>query len=387
MVPDQIEKLLLKYLHKSTTSADLDILNDWIKDPKNQSIFKDYVKTQYATTLAMNDPNLNEIKEQLLTEIRKEKSLFYRYRLKMVFKYAAIATLFLGIGYFYNQGIFNSNTKEILTPKEDAITIQLDNGDVQVISEKGAIKITDTSGNVVMQQQGAQLVYNKDIIVEKLKYNTLTIPYGKRFDIILSDGTHVFLNSGSSIKYPIQFIEGSSRKVFLEGEAFFDVTKDEKHPFLIEAQGLDVKVLGTKFNIAAYPEDINTEVVLVEGSVSLNPSEDKSKDQQGFILKPGSKGTFDNFQQTISAQKVNTSIYTSWIKGTIVFRDEAFNKIIKKLERHYNITIINNNKDLARESFNASFEIDKETIHEVLHYFNKIYQIEYQIINNKVIIQ
>ncbi len=387
MVSPEIEKLLVKFLHRSANSADLDTLNDWIKDPNNQSIFKYYVKTHYATTLAMNDPDLNKVKEQLLTEIRKEKSLFYKYKLKTWFKYAAIAILFLGIGYFYDQGIFNTPKEELLTSKEDTITIQLDNGDVQVISEKSAIKITDTSGNVVMQQQGARLVYNKNIPVEKLKYNTLTIPYGKRFDIVLSDGTHVFLNSGSSIKYPIQFIEGRSRKVFLEGEAFFEVTKDEKHPFLIEAQGLNVKVLGTKFNINAYPEDDNTEVVLVEGSVSLKPSKNGSKDEQDFILKPGSKGTFDSFQQTISAQNVNTSIYTSWIKGTIVFRDEAFDTIIKKLERYYNVTIINNNKDLAKESFNASFEIDKETIHEVLHYLNKVHQIEYQIINNKVIIQ
>ncbi len=386
MISPQIEKLLIKFFHKTISSNEMEILDDWIKKPNNQSIFKDYVKTHYAITLGMHDSNLDEIKENLLTEIRKEKSLFYSSRLRVLYKYAAVAVLFLGIGYLLQQGVLNNN-ETLLIPEEKTITLKMENGDIKVISEDGDIKVTDVSGTIVMQQEGTRLVYNNEVTAEKLKYNTLTIPYGKRFDIVLSDGTHVFLNSGSSIKYPIQFIPGNPRKVFLEGEAFFDVSKDEKHPFIIEAQGLDVKVLGTKFNVSTYPNDIETEIVLVEGSVSLNSSENKSKGKQDVILKPGSKGTFDNFRHTISTQNVNTSIYTSWIEGTIVFRNTPFDDIIKKLERQYNVTIINNNKDLAKETFNASFEIDKETINEVLHYFNKAHQINYQIINNKIVIE
>lgn len=386
MISPEIEKLLIKFFNQSTTNEDHDLLNDWIKKPKNQSTFKDYVKAHYAITLGMNNPSLDKTKECLLKEIKKEKNLFHRSRFRVFYKYAAIAILCLGIGYLLQKN--SLDTKEgTLTPEERTITLKLENGDTQIISEDGNTNIVDVSGTIIMQQQGTQLVYNKNISTEKLKYNTLTIPYGKRFDIILSDGTHVFLNSGSSIKYPIKFIPGNLRKVFLEGEAFFDVTKDEKHPFLIEAQSLDVKVLGTKFNVTTYPGDSETEVVLVEGSVSLSSSENKSDGEQNVILKPGFKGTFDNVEQTISTQNVNTSIYTSWVEGIIVFRNVPFEDIIKKLERQYNVTIINNNRDLAKEAFNASFEIDRETIDEVLHYFNKVHQIKYKIINNKVIIE
>ncbi|WP_109097567.1 FecR family protein [Aquimarina sp. AU58] len=386
MISPEIEKLLIKFFNQSTTNEDLDLLNHWIKNPKNQSIFKDYVKTHYVITLGMNNPSLDKTKECLLKEIKKEKNLFHRSQFRVFYKYAAIAILCLGIGYLLQKNSLDTK-EEALTPEERTITLKLENGDTQIISEDGDTNIVDVSGTIIMQQQGTQLVYNKNISTEKLKYNTLTIPYGKRFDIILSDGTHVFLNSGSSIKYPIKFIPGNPRKVFLEGEAFFDVTKDEKHPFLIEAQSLDVKVLGTKFNVTTYPGDSETEVVLVEGSVSLSSSENKSDGEQDVILKPGFKGTFDNVEQTISTQNVNTSIYTSWVEGIIVFRNVPFEDIIKKLERQYNVTIINNNRDLAKEAFNASFEIDRETIDEVLHYFNKVHQIKYKIINNKVIIE
>ncbi|WP_108809343.1 FecR family protein [Aquimarina spinulae] len=386
MISPEIEKLLIKFFNQSTTNEDLDLLNDWIKNSKNQSIFKDYVKAHYAITLGMNNPSLDKTKELLLKEIKKEKNRFHKPQFRVFYKYAAIAILCLGIGYLLQKGSLNTK-EETITPEERTITLKLENGDTQIISEDGDINIIDVSGTVIMQQQGTQLVYNKNISTEKLKYNTLTIPYGKRFDIILSDGTHVFLNSGSSIKYPIKFIPGNPRKVFLEGEAFFDVTKDEKHPFLIEAQSLDVKVLGTKFNVTTYPGDNETEVVLVEGSVSLSTSENKSDSEKDVILKPGFKGTFHNVEQTISTQNVNTSIYTSWVEGIIVFRNIPFEDIIKKLERQYNVTIINNNRDLAKETFNASFEIDRETIDEVLHYFNKVHQIKYKIINNKVIIE
>ncbi len=387
MISPEIEKILLKFFNRSATKAELEILDAWLKEPHNESIFKDYVKVQYAITLGLNDPNTNKMKELMLAKIRKEKKPFYNYKLKAIFKYAAILVLFLGIGYLVKQNIFNSNNEELLIPNYETITLQLENGDTQIISEVGNAMITDSLGNKIMYQQGNQLVYNRDIGTEKLVYNTLSIPYGKRFDILLSDGTHVYLNSGSSIKYPVKFIEGEVRKVFLQGEAFFDVAKDKKHPFLIESRSLNIKVLGTQFNVSTYPEDTDTEVVLVEGSLSLNSLENKSKQNQNIILEPGFKGVFNTSEKTIATQKVNTSMYTSWIKGNLIFRNQTFDNIIKKLERHYNISIINNNQDLAKETFNASFEIDKETINEVFYYFNKVYQIEYKIIDNKIIIE
>jgi ferric-dicitrate binding protein FerR (iron transport regulator) len=123
-------------------------------------------------------------------------------------------------------------------------------------------------------------------------------------------------------------------------------------------------------------------VVLVEGSVGMY-----SKYFDNIVrLKPGIKGSFNKSNLSITQNKINTSIYTSWIDGQVVFRNESFESILTKLERIYNVEIINNNNNKSNETFNAKIDVENESINEVLSYFNKIYNIKYQTFNNKIII-
>ena len=166
-----------------------------------------------------------------------------------------------GLGYLYTSVSNDTNTSPVIP--ENVITLKLGNGNIKIISEDGATTVVDSDGNQIGTQQGTRLIYKNDISIEKLTYNTLTVPYGKRFDIVLSDGTHVFLNSGTSFTYPIEFIKGKSREVFLDGEAYFDVVKNSENPFIVNTGALSVRVLGTKFNLSSYAEDefINTTLV------------------------------------------------------------------------------------------------------------------------------
>ncbi|KZS42850.1 hypothetical protein AWE51_15900 [Aquimarina aggregata] len=383
----EIDIILIKFLNKSANSEELDKLDIWIQDPENELIFRDFVKTHFAIIVAMNDPDSSKIREQLLNEIQKEKNFLYRIKYRSMLKYAAVAIIFIGIGYYFQNDFFAKSTNNIVVePKVELITLELENGNIQVISEDGTSTVVDAKGNLVGSQNRGKLVYNDATHTEKLTYNTLTVPYGKRFDIVLSDGTSIFLNSGSSIKYPVQFIKGQSRQVFLNGEAFFDVAEDKLHPFIIDAQELNVEVLGTKFNVSTYKEDSQIEVVLVEGSVELDKQSYKGNKEKSVILKPGFNGVFNKKENSISTSKVNTSLYTSWMTGNVVFRNAPFREIAKKLERVYNVSIIINNEELANENFNASIEVDNETIEEVLNYFNKFFDIEFEIINNKILI-
>ncbi|AOW11350.1 hypothetical protein EM308_10810 [Flavobacterium gilvum] len=382
-----MEIIIIKYFSQSANMSDLDILNQWIEVPENQLIFLEYVKTHFAVTLAMSDPDIESVKEILLKEIRKEKKRVRIYRLRAIMKYAAIAVVFLGIGILMQKNIFGNNiTKEIIVPRKDVITLKLGDGNVKIISADGTSKVYDANGKVVGEQNGKELVYTNNGKATKLVYNTLTIPRGRRFNITLSDGTVVYLNAGSSMTYPVQFIKNKNRKIFLTGEAYFDVTHDKKHPFIVNASKLDVQVYGTKFNVSNYPEDQATDVVLVEGSVGMSQAGLPQKAENEFFLTPGYKGTFNKEDKKISNEKVNTSLYTSWMTGNLVFRNESFAKIVKKLELHYNVQIINNNKNLANETFNATIETDHETIEQVFNYFKKVYQIDYTIVENKIII-
>ena len=385
MKSKEIEIIIVKYFSQSANMDDLDVLNKWMEDSQNQSIFLEYVKAHFAITLAMNEPDIKTIRKVLLSEIRKEKKKVQVHRLKTIMKYAAIAIIFLGIGALLQKNIFSKNdTKEIIIPKKDEITLKLGNGNVKVIAADGTSMVYDANGKVIGKQNGKELVYTGNGTATKLVYNTLSIPNGKRFNITLSDGTVVYMNAGSSMTYPVQFIKNKNRQIFLTGEAYFEVAHDKMHPFIVNANKLDVQVYGTKFNVSNYEEDVATDVVLVEGSVSMTQSGLGGKNE--VFLTPGYKGSFIKENKTISNEKVNTSLYTSWMSGNLVFREESFENIIKKLERNYNITIINNNKKLANETFNATIETDNESIVQVFNYFKKVYQIEYSIVENKIVI-
>jgi len=336
--------------------------------------------------LAMNDPDINKLRKQLKKQIKKDKNVFYGRSYTPALKYAAIAIIFLGIGLLIKSDILINKSTEAIHPRSEAIQLVLDNGEIEIISENGTSLVTDSKGKVIGSRKGNKLVYQDVNEIKDLSFNTLSVPNGKQFTITLSDGTNVHLNAGSSLRYPVSFLKGEQRQVFLMGEAYFDVTHSDQNPFVVNAQNLDILVHGTKFNVSNYPEDKDTEVVLLDGSVSLSESNVPSGEQEEVFLKPGFKGVYNKSGSNISKQEVNTSIYTSWMKGNLVFRDVAFENIIQKLERHYNVVIINNNTKLATETFNATIETKHETIEQVFNYFNKVYQIEYQILDNKIII-
>lgn len=318
--------------------------------------------------------------EESVIEINPKKSNFKKY-----ISIAASIVVLLGIGLAYQKDIFKTKTQPKFDFKSTDIVLQLENGNTQIISENNKVEVRDADGNVVGNQDGDKIVYDDNSALEKTTYNTIKIPYGKKFRLQLSDGTLVHLNAGTTLRYPVKFIAGENRQVFLDGEAFFDVAKDKKHPFIVNADALNVRVLGTHFNVSNYPEDAATDVVLVEGSVGMYRSNEEFDAAKNTILKPGFRGSFNRENTQISTKPVITDIYTSWINGGLTFRNMTFKNIITKLERRYNVTIINKNEKLANEKFNASFS--DESIEKVMSYFNDIHGINYTIKNNQILIK
>ncbi|UTN05499.1 DUF4974 domain-containing protein [Flavobacterium bizetiae] len=318
--------------------------------------------------------------EESVIEINPKKSNFKKY-----ISIAASIVVLLGIGFAYQKDIFKTKTEPKFDFKSTDIVLQLENGNTQIISENNKVEVRDAEGNVVGNQDGDKIVYDDNSALEKTTYNTIKIPYGKKFRLQLSDGTLVHLNAGTTLRYPVKFIAGENRQVFLDGEAFFDVAKDKKHPFIVNADALNVRVLGTHFNVSNYLEDAATDVVLVEGSIGMYRSNEEFDAAKNTILKPGFKGSFNRENTVISTKAVITDIYTSWINGGLTFRNMTFKNIITKLERRYNVTIINKNEKLANEKFNASFS--DESIEKVMSYFNDIHGINYTIKNNQILIK
>ncbi|WP_422351052.1 FecR family protein [Flagellimonas sp.] len=381
---EKIERIIAKFLVNSITSEELDELSIWLREPENEQIFYDLVKVNHTTNYIMGNFDNEEIKRFLLTKIKNDKRSIYWGKFGSTIKYAATIAVLLVLGLVY-RAIQHEEHHPPLLIEDKSISLKLANGEVKIMKEDGTFEMVNEKGEVVAKQNGGQLTYNNGTGQKKLQYNQLNVPYGKQMQLTLSDGTLVYLNAGSSLRYPVEFIEDEgTRQVFLQGEAFFDVTKNESAPFLVNTDGINVQVLGTQFSVSSYSDDPATQVVLVEGSVELLKNA-VGKNNEPIVLVPGEKGELGRYLDAeIQVERVNTELYTSWMKGELLFRKSTLGNMLRTLERYYNITVVNTNKDFEGVLFNASFK--KEPIENILIYLDDVLGMDYTIENNTVII-
>tara|TARA_B100002019_G_scaffold287992_1_gene300901 strand:- start:1910 stop:3037 length:1128 start_codon:yes stop_codon:yes gene_type:complete len=371
---ENTESLIVKFFNNECSIEELDLLLKLLDEPKNLRLFKKYVKINLFSKYYMNDIDRNDTINTIVGLIHKEKKRLKHKSILLKFSIAATIILLFGLSFqmFFNQDVkkINPYVDSVVLTTSDGKEIILNNNDQTVIDSK-----------INLKQNDDELVYS-DINKkgENIQHH-LVVPYGKRFNISLSDGTKVFLNSGSSISYPAFFGANSTRLVELKGEAYFDVTEDKNSIFRVSSGNIMVEVYGTQFNLRNYNEDYFSDVVLVEGSVGIKDRENS----QLTMLTPGIKGSVNKENFSINKMRVNTSVYTSWIEGNVIFRNETFSQIVQKLERLYNVTIINNKKD-SDQLFNASIDVESESIEQVLDYFEEIYNVQHTFYENKIII-
>jgi len=296
--------------------------------------------------------------------------------------YAAIFIGIVGSVLFYK----SFDHKKVIEPKQaaTAITLELSNGKTQILSQQGTSTIVNPNGKVLGKKNDGIIDYTQNDNEEKiiLEYNTIHVPNGKTFKIVLSDSTLINLNSGSSLKYPIKFIKGKDREVTLTGEAFFDVRKNENSPFIVTSGTMGIRVLGTRFNISSYPEDSNQTTVLVEGSVRIYEAGTKYNQDETTLLSPGFKADWNKDLKKMSLEKVNTDLYTGWVKGKLIMKKMNFASILQRLQRHYGVRINNEYEELNDRTFTATFET--ETIKEVMETFTIETPFEYDINGDEI---
>ncbi|MGV8135828.1 MAG: FecR family protein [Mangrovibacterium sp.] len=213
-----------------------------------------------------------------------------------------------------------------------------------VLSDGSEISLEKKESKINYNSSGNQLIINNDTVRQNQSgqaeaINKIIIPYGKKSVVQLSDGTMVWLNAGSQLVYPSVFLK-DKREVVLIGEAYFDVAKKPAKPFVVKTSNLSVTVLGTKFDVSAYPEDEFAETVLESGSVALEVSDRNffNRNKKVF-LKPNQKGRVKRENGEMSLMEVDVSQYTSWKDGMLKFEREDLIRVLRKVERYYNVRI------------------------------------------------
>ena len=365
----QISKLLIKRKLKILTDSEKLELQDFNK--KNS-----FVKEIKIKKLVDKIDSYSEIDTEKAWEILeakyqgKNKKPVYFISKKPWFKYAAAATVisFLAITFFFKHKIFNKsdeipaviakNDVKNGRPGTDKATLTLADGS-KIALEKGTPVQTQNANS-----NGEEIIYESSKQnTSKLVYNYLTIPRGGQFVIKLSDGTKVWLNSASQLKFPVAFIEGVSRDVELVyGEAYFEVSPSTAHKgahFQVYNKNQKVEVVGTEFNIKAYNDESNIYTTLVNGKVNVETENKK------LNLVPNQQLNLDLKNNTSTIKTVDTYNEISWKDGVFSFKGKPLKEIMKVISRWYDVDVVFVNKNLETVQFKGSLD-KKQSLQEIL---------------------
>ena len=219
----------------------------------------------------------------------------------------------------------------------DGQRIGLDEATRDTMSTRGG-------GQIIAVGKGIR--YQKMEEVETIEYNTLRVPQGGEFELMLADGTVVILNSDSEVRYPVKFA-GSERRIYLSGEAFLEVAEDKKHPFIVTVEDSEIRVLGTSFNVQAYPDEKEVFTTLVTGTVEIVSG------GQNIRLSPGEQGVIDSIG-SLSKHDVDTELYTGWKEGKLVFCEQTLETVMKIISRWYNIEVFFENPEAKKILFTGN---------------------------------
>ena len=220
--------------------------------------------------------------------------------------------------------------------QKNSVCLVLSTGEVVDISNVGQDEVKLDKGTKLYEGNCLEYVQPDSLPKKELEFNQLIIPKGTFYHLVLSDGTKVWLNADSKIRYPISFGQ-DRREVSLRGEGYFEVAKDSTRPFIVSTDKMDVKVLGTTFDVNTYEDEGKSFVVLVEGLVEVSAGKGESR-----IITPGYMAEVDmhDVQAKIHVSKCDTEHYIAWKSGNFSFRNASLTEILKRVSRYYDVTVI-----------------------------------------------
>ena len=333
----EISELIARDISGQLNLQDKALLDEWLNSSeRNQKLYRNIMDSGNFSERNKLYESIdierawNEVSRVLDVQRSKQKLL-------IIFKYAAAILIPVLIGgtafwYFNNQPEKTLHTITTIQPgTHNAVLILANGGKVNLVSNTKK-DLLENDGTVI-KNTNKELSYAKQESknLKKILFNTLIVPKGGEYRLVLSDGTRIVVNSMSKLVFPIRF-SGNKRELNLEGEAYFEVAKDKLKPFIVSVKGIKVEVLGTSFNIKAYPDEQQSYTTLVEGKVKLNPIHQSSNNH---FLEPDHQAVFNPSNSSLVIKKVDASQIVLWTKGKYAFNDQPLAEIMKTLSRWY----------------------------------------------------
>lgn len=387
-----ISDLIAKRNKGTISPEEMEQLESWMNESnENLEIFQRATDNKHLVTKleVYRLFKKNEVRATLENELfaAKTKKLYPN----VLLRYAAVLIPFIilvGVSwYFLNESKSPplSSLDKVVKPGSQKAMLKLSDGKIMELDDSNLLAELQEGDAKVINEQNS-LIYSSEeesFAPKAVIYNELVTPRGGGYKLQLADGTEVTMNAGSSLRYPVAFSD-SIRQVFLEGEAYFDVSHDGK-PFIVSCESLDVRVLGTRFNVSSYADDAEIKTTLVEGKVKVTTDANPSLADEGIILAPDDQAIFSRDDAVVEVVKVNTSQYTSWVDGKFEFNNANMNEVMKRLARWYDFEY-EFESDAAKDyHFTARIDND-QSISSILEMLEMTTDVKFEIRDQTIVI-
>ena len=384
----RIPELIFKRISESISDKEFQELENWINlSEENKRIYE----------VTINDDNIKSALKKYFKYdvdsawIKTEKRLIPKSNtIKLlsnkVLRYAALLSIPLLIaGYLTilfisdsDNNVAKSMIELPFKPGNQKAILTLNNGQEVAVGKQQLAESIKVSELIEVIDSNFTLIYDNENIASKtLEYNTLQTPKGGEYSLVLADGSKVWLNADSKLKYPVAFSD-TVRQVFIEGEAYFEIAENKNKPFIVQTNSYSINVLGTSFNVMAYNDEHQVVTTLIEGSVKITQSE------SSINLIPGQQAVLEEESDDIKVATVDTYQYTSWKDGLFVFKSESLSSIVKKFSRWYDCEIQFVDTDLGNKRFTGTLKRDTD-LEKLLNIISQTCQIDFKVNKNNVL--
>ena len=384
-ISDNIFQAIQACWRGKASREQIELVQSWLNtSEENKELFEKLSRTHYQLTYAQTWEQIDSKKgrEKLNSRlISKKKSIHWKHFISGVT--AACLFLFAIIKFISYEPLPEKTTMDLAQVKTGSpkATLILNDGKKVLLHTNNNFEL-ETKHTIIKDEESSGLKYEitdsfaTRELDEDMEFNTLVVSRGGEYILTLSDGTKVWLNSETELKYPVRFM-GNTREVHVKGEANFEVKKDSLHPFIVHTPHTNTKVLGTSFNVSAYEDEELTAITLVQGKVEVYNQNEKC------ILEPGWQAVSNNISEEMKKQQVNITSYVSWKEGMFEFYDMPLGQLIVQLSRWYDVDFFFVNETTRQFKFTGAIK-RSNTLKFMLEFIEKTSNVYFKVNGNVI---
>ncbi|TRX72088.1 FecR family protein [Carboxylicivirga sp. M1479] len=379
---EKISKLIISQFRGELSNGDRQVLEEWLKDDGHQRLYDRIINKQNLIQQSLLNDQFDAADAwgKIEKHIRPQRKIgrWLSYAVAVLVPLVLFFSVYILSDDADLQGEYVEGYK-VKPGEAKAILTLYDGSTVEIASADTLIDVLQSGTHIKLDSMGADYSSVDSKYAEELRYNTMVTSRGREFYLTLEDGTKVWMNAESQLRYPERFVE-NTREVYVKGEVFFEVAKDTEKSFFVHFNDKRVKVLGTEFNVRCYEDESSDVITLVEGSIALDAM------HQSVILLPDQQAVIKGNSQEIAISKVDADIFSAWKNGEFVYKNALLETIMKDLSRWYQLNIFYQNETMKDKRFSL-YTKRYDSIGEMLEILEATNRVKFERFENNIVIK